>query len=118
MLTAALLMASAVVSAGSQDRNGTVADRLAAPIGAKGYKRVGVVPRFIARKAGGEASLGGSIGPKAERYAEDIEDALAEKAGDRFQVVPGRVLKKAFNGLKLDDLGDKEALAKVSGRVE
>jgi hypothetical protein len=118
VLTALLALTSAVALADAQDGEGKVADRLAALIVQKHYRRVGVAPRFIARKAGGQAALGGTIGPQAERYAEYLEDALAARAGDSYQVVAGRVLKKAFDGLRLDDLGDRDTLAKVAERAQ
>jgi hypothetical protein len=115
-----LLVASAVAFGGptNEEGAGTAAERIARQVVDKGYKKVGVLPRFIARKPGGDESLGGPIGPQSEKFAEDLEDALSTASDGKFLVVPGRQLKKAFEGLKLDDLADPSTLSKVSERAD
>lgn len=101
----------------AKDPAGTTSEKLVAEIVQKGYQRVGVLPRFIVREPGKEEALGGSIGPQADLYAEDLESELAAAAADRFTVVDGRQMKKAFKGLSLESLSDTTALRKVADAV-
>lgn len=113
MITSAILMVALTATTGGAE-GGTSAERLARQIVEKGYKRVGVLPRFIVRKPGEDEAFGGSIGPQAESFAVDLEDELVATADGRFQVVPGRQLKRTFKDLKLDQLGDAQTLAKAA----
>ena len=115
-MTTSLVVALALLTAG-KDQAGATSEKLAAEIVQAGYKRVGVLPRFIVREPGKEEELGGSIGPQADLYAEDLEDELAAAASDRFKVVEGRLMKKAFKNLTLESLSDKDALRKVADGV-
>ena len=81
-----------------------------------GYSRVGVLPRFLCRE-GGREQLGGSIGPEADYVAENLEEALVNQASGQFRVVDGRQMRQAFGKLKIDDLGNREALAQVAAQV-
>jgi len=90
---------------------------LAAAILSKGYQRVGVLPQFIGRTPAGEETLQGATGPHARLFAEKVEEALVAQAGGRFQVIEGRQMKEAFQGLAMEDLGKPEALRACAERV-
>jgi len=117
-LIATAMLLGALSTAASAPEAGTTAERLAAEVVEKGYRRVGVLPRFLVHRPGEEEAFGGSIGPQAEAFAVDLEDELVALADGRYQVVPGRQLKDSFHDLKLDQLGDPQTLAKASVRAD
>ncbi len=78
-----------------------------------GYRRVGVLPRFLVRQQGREV-LGGSIGPQADLLAEQLEESLIQAAQGKFRVVDGRQMRRAFEKLSIDDLGNPAVLRRMA----
>ena len=103
--------------AGALARAESTAARLATEIVAKGYQRVGVLPRFLSKTPGGAEMAGGTIGPQADEYAEKLTDSLINAEQGRYTIVEARRMRKAFKALSVDDLADKAALAKVADGV-
>jgi hypothetical protein len=85
-------------------------------IAKNGYQRVGVLPRFLVREGGREV-LGGSIGPEADYLPERLEESLVQFGGGKFKVIDGRQLREAFKSLKIEDLGNREALGRAASAV-
>ena len=114
-----VLMLFAAIGPGQFDDHGPpppVYRQLSDDIVRNGYRRVGVLPRFICREGGREV-LGGSIGPQADHMAEGLEEALVNIADGKFRVVDGRQMRQAFQKLSLQDLGRRETLRQVAGKV-
>ena len=80
------------------------------------YRRVGVLPRFIVRE-GAKETLGGSIGPQGDLFAEQLVLALSKSGRGRYGVVEERQMRKAFEEMTIDDLGDRNELARAAQKV-
>jgi hypothetical protein len=64
-----------------------------------------VLPQFILRREANrgkaEETLSGENAAHAALFAERIEEALADSAQDRFQVVSNMLMRKAFDGISI-----------------
>ena len=117
MIASGMLVALTLPLVGLNYQPESAARKLAAEIVEKGYAKVGIMPRFKSRVPGGEDTLGGSIGPQADKFAEDLQDDLANLADNRFKVIDGGRIKKAFGSLTIEDLNNQSLLAKVAKDV-
>jgi hypothetical protein len=116
MISVALALAMSLTTDSGTD-GGSSTEELVVVICDHGYERVGVLPRFMARKPGEAEALAGAIGPQAEAYAEDLEVDLARRSKGRFQVVPGPQIRRAMAGLTLPDLDKPETLRAMAAKV-
>ena len=96
----------------------SIARKLSGSIQRAGYRRVGVIPRFLQRE-GGVDTWDGSMGPHGEWLSEVFARSLEDQGRGRFQIVKNLEVARALNALKLSPAGldDREAMKPLARRA-
>ena len=82
-----------------------------------GYERVGVLSSFVEKEGSGAHSSQTVSSVHGLYYAEQVQMALVEIAGDDFQVVASDILMNALRKRQADDLSDLTQLKAIAAGV-
>ena len=91
-------------------------DDLLDAIHERGYRRVGILPRFIVR-GNDDEFFGGNIGPLGDHLAEQLHRLLLRVRNRKFGLIDARQMRTAFEEMAISDLGNREKLREAARRV-
>lgn len=108
-----LWIAAGVVSLDSACADDSATDKILKTIREKGYKRVAVLPKVVARNAGDGNRVTGTntVGALSMAWPDELYDALLEaslESNGEFVVVTDQQVLQALKGKGVDDVGTEE----------
>lgn len=113
VLSLPLLISGPITAENSEGSSVSPSEKIVKTILAKGYKRIAVLPRVVARTSAEENQVVGknTVGALSMAWPDELYDALIEasvNSNGKFSVVSDQQVLQALKGKTVDDVGSED----------